>query len=1372
MTLFRRLLALVLACLLTFGACAEAPAPSESPTAAPSESPVPTEVPTPTPAPTAVPTAEPTAAPTPEPTAAPTEAPTPELTAAPTATPTTEPTATPTAEPTAEPTAVPTAEPTVEPTAEPAAEPVSEPTTEPTTEPTATPTAEPTAEPTAVPTAEPTVEPTAEPTAEPSSEPTTEPTAEPAADPTAEPTATPVPAATVAPWDESACDHANVNCTKAPACDRANCAHIGTDVHGNAIPLCSRGRWVLDAQDALQRKGGLAMSRSVRAETIDLSKGSATLYRSGSYTITGGGAGASVTVADDRLVVLKLRDATMDAITLNDSVHATVQTIGMNRVDTLTLAKGVSLQFASGGAIAIGETRRHEQATIAVTGGSVNAAFTEKSGRTLHRFPAAGATSVTVEGEGYNASRPDADGSIYLWLPVPGEGSTWTATLTGTELAVSRQTQVADETARDILPGQANTLDQPGVYTLSGDVASGTVLRVTVSGVTIVLDGVSGSLAAPLIDAQSPVTVSLKGGNTLTGAALASGSKVTLSGSGTAVFDAIGAPAAFSCGQVTLSAAPAGFVAVDCPAAPAGKSLTVDGKKHTLIITPDGQLILPAPGDHKAWTVTVSGSKITARRRDAAEAHFDLSVTPVITSGAAALTVDAPADPVTGSVTLTGKATAEFRSVRLTGENAVLTVRGDSTVRLAGNTALTSSSGNAVQLSGGAKVTLHATYGRMELHQRQLTGVTLKGNIRLTPAASGATVVTIRDKQGNPVPDKALTLRIAGKTYKYTTFPDGTLHLWGLGDIRGEAIAATDGDQVYTAVLPAPSTGKEPGRQSVTSDLRITDVKAEDQPDGSIRVTFSAPGAQSAGVMYVAGTGEQSLPDDYVSSAALVPAKNGTAVITGVEPGEIVTLRVYAVETEGVSLTKRSADGFKFSEKTVHRHRAPYAAANADAVYTGKAYVNPLIIPAGATVTYTGGTARGMVPVNVGEYTMHIAIPEDSDRYLPGTYEIPFRITKVTLTITPAANQTKVQGEQDPASFPYTVKGLLPGDAVTGELRRAPGEEPGNYAFLPDGLTAPDYYTLRLPGNAPEFTILPQPSLYAPPVFGERYDPVRQEIVRRDGRKVAVVLNTQDSMTITHSRIGEVIYATSDDRRRPFSPSLTWNEETDEVLLRIRTEAELNRDGGYVTDNDGEPVWTGRYLRLSWLGFRLMHNIGVDAVSLSCNGAAVTLRVEDILSQEMQDFIKANRGSLQNARFRVTVEPVEDAETDAEIAASDALRPVTRLWRISVTLLLDRQEIDVTGMLPSLTVSVAMEETRELLEMMNRYDAETFPGQYQLYALGSESAAFTGLDSAFVRPYMPEELTLTRFPAAMYIHDYLLAPIDRAGVIAVALRGR
>ena len=1199
------------------------------------------------------------------------------------------------------------------------------------------------------------------------------PTPEPTPDAAKKPRATKTPKPAKAKWNEKKCDHANLNCTQAPKCTKKNCVHIRTDVHGNDIPLCARGRWVLDAQDKLQRAGKLtSVSKSVRTQVIDLDKGNASLYRSGSYTVKGGEnrEGATLTIAKDRLVVLTLNNVAAEKITLQAGANVTILTVGVSDVTTLTANKNVTLQFTSGGHMTIEKVEQHDTAKIAVTGGSVNASFKEKAGRKKVRFDAPGATAVTVEGESYAADTPDKNGRVHLWLAAAGAGSKWLGEMQGTILTVTRETDAADETAREIIPGEKNILDKPGVYTLSGGIAPGTLLQVTAKNVTIRLDNASAALSAPLIDAQAACTVSLKGANVLSGAALASGKKLTFSGSGTMQLDEVGTSAAFSCGQIVLGKAPAGFVRVDCPVDPVGYTLTIDGKKATLIATPGGRLILPDPVAGKEWTVTVEGSTIVARSQKEGAEHFDLSVNPVVKSGAETINVDGAASRVEGSVTATAKATLNLRKVRLTGSGAVLTLRKDATVRLTGNNVLHTTGSNAVSLKNNAKAKLIVRSGRLTLRQRNMKNLTLQGNIQVEPAAAGATVITIRDSKGEPVCDRELTVRIAGQTYEYTTFSDGTLHLWGLGNLKGEAIAATDGKMVFTAVLPGKSaTGDAPAQHVATADMRITDVEAEDLPDGTVRVTFKAENAGSAGVMFLTGTGEQALADDFVSAATLVQATGGEAILTGVEPGADISLRVYATETAGVTLTARSADGFKFSEKIVHHHRGLFAAKIEDTPYTGEPWVNPVTLPEGAKMVYEGETLTDGVPVEIGSYVMRVTIPEGSDRYLPGTYEVPFQITKIMLTIVPGPNMFKYVGQEDPPEFPYTVKGLLPGDKVTGKLKRKEGEEPGNYKFLLDGLSAPAYYRFRLPAKSSTFTILPIPS-FDMPVFYEMLHPVRQEIARRDGRTVAVVLNTQDSMTVTYSRIGEVVYDMN-NRQKPFSPSLSWNEETDEVLLRVRTEAELNKDGGYVTDNDGNPLWTGRYMRLSWLGYRLLNNIGVDAVSFSCHGAAITLRIEDLLGDAMQAFIKENRGDLKNARFRLSVEPMEEAEKGS-MAASDALHPVSRLWRVGVTLILDKKEIDVTGLIPSLTVSVAMEETRRLLQTMGRYEETTFSTQYQLYALPGEETAFAGMDSAFVRPWMPDEMTLADFPAAMYTYDYLLAPLKASGLVTVAIAGK
>ena len=1217
---------------------------------------------------------------------------------------------------------------------------------------------------------------TAEPAATPVAEtpaPTPEATPEPTPEATKKPKATKTPKPTKTKWNEKKCDHANLNCTKAPACTKKNCVHIRQDVHGNDVPLCAKGRWVMEAQDKLQRQGKLtSVTKSVRTQPIDLDKGNGQIYRSGSYTVLGGEnrEGATLTVAKDRLVVLTLNNVTLEKITLQAGANVTILTVGTGEIKTLIANKNVTLQFTAGGHIAVDKVEQDKTAKIAVTGGSVNASFTEKNGRRKVRFAAQGATAVTVEGESYPADTPDKNGRMHLWLAAAGEGSKWQGAMEGTTLVITRETDAADETVRAIVPGEKNILDKSGVYTLAGEIPAGTHLQVTAKNVTIRLENASAMLAEPLIDAQAACTVSLKGPSSLTGAALATGKKLTFSGSGSVTLDAVGTAAAFSCGPVVLGKAPSGFVAVDSPVAPEGHTLTVDGKKATMITTPGGKLILPAPAEGKAWTVTEDGGVLVARSQKAGAEHFDLSVKAKVKTGAASFNVDGASGRVTGSVTATAKATANFRKVRLTGSGAVLTANKDLTVRFTGNSVLHTTGNNAVNAKNGAKVKLILRSGRLTLTQRSMKNLTLQGNIQVTPAVAGATIVTIRDGKGEPVCNRDLTVRIAGETYEYTTFSDGTLHLWGLGDLQGEAIAATDGKLVYTAVLPAKSaTGTAPVNHAATSDMRITDLKAEDLPDGTVRVTFKATGAGSAGVMYLAGSGENDLPDDFLASAKLATATDGQAILTGIQPGDTVTLRVYATETEGVTLTARSADGFKFSEKIVHHHRGPFTAKVEDTPYTGQPWVNPITLPEGAEVVFTGEGLTDSGPVDVGSYTMQVTIPEGHPRYLPGTYEIPFRITRIMLTIVPKANLSKFVGDADPKEFPYTVKGLLPGDEVTGLLTRQEGEDPGNYAFLLDGLTAPDYYRFRLQAKSANFTILPLPSLFAP-VFYEMLHPVRQEITRRDGRKVAVVLNTQDSMTVTYSRIGEVVYDLN-NRQKPFSPSLSWNEDTDEVLLRVRTEAELNKDGGYVTDADGYPLWTGRYMRLSWLGFRLLNNIGVDAVSFSCNGAAINLRLEDLLGEDMQAFIKENRGDLKNARFRLSVEPMEEAE-ESHVAAADALRPVSRLWRVGVTLILDKKEIDVTDRLPSLTVSVAMLETQQLLEMMDRYDAAKFPSQFQLYSLPEGDSTFSGMDSAFIQPWMPEEMSLVSFPAAMYTYDYLHAPLRASGLVAVATAGK
>ena len=1254
------------------------------------------------------------------------------------------------------PTAPPTA--TVEPTQAPAEQ---------------TPTNEPTAEPTQEPTVEPTEEATQEPTAEPTEEATPEASEEPAVTPEAE--------ITPEPWDESACDHANVNCVQAPVCDVPGCEHVGEDIHGLPIPLCAKGRWVLDQQDALARQGGrsaVMRARAAQAVIINLDLADAVIYRSGSYVVTGGSqrSGATLTVADERLVVLEMRGVSADVVTLGEQVNATVNTVGQNQVNNWTLGQSSETKLQSGGALVIGQVLRRgegDRSQIYVTGGSVNATMTEAAGRTKVAFPAAGITGVTVDGESVAVNRADADGSCYLWLDAPGEGMQWQGTVTGGILQVSREAVPPVTEERTLQPGQVNVLTESGVYTLKGEVAAGTQLQVAAMDVTIVLEGATGDLALPLIQAEQPCTVMLKGESSLTGAAAIAGTaKVLINGSGTAQWAAIDAPVTFACGAVILDSVPAGYTAVEVPVTLANQALSIDGAAATLVRTSAGALVLPEAPEGCRWVVLADESNVTVRSESLASAHYSLAQTPRVSAGESAFVVDGTGSYVSGGVEATGaSATATFRQVLVENDGPVLTVSGQLTVNLEGDNGLVSSGEKAIELKAGAAVTLNAASGRLLIrHQNDLSGITLRGNVKVEPEPDAAhTKIIIRDQSGNPVPNKELTLTVGGQRYRYTTHYDGSIYLWGMGTLNETDLAATDGERVYTAVIVG-------GAGEATERLEISGVTVEDLSDGSMMVRFTAPEAMSAGVMFVIGDAAANLPDTYVPEATMVAAGSGAAILTGIPAGKTVTLRVFAAKAEGAALTAETADGFSFSDAVAVKHRGPFTAGETevDQTYTGKAYKNPLTLPRGAKIAYLGkGLNSDGMPVRVGEYTMKITVPEGNDSYLPGVYEIPFRITKIQLTVIPEPNQEKMEGQEDPEEFLYTVEGLLSHDTVDGWLTREEGEEPGNYAFLVDELVAADYYTIRLASNAYTFTIIPIGGGDMPSFGGgggEVLRPVRQTIVRADKREVAVVLNAQETMTVTHSRFGQVVFSTEDQQMRPFNPSLSWNEETDEVLLRIRTEAELNKDGGYVTDADGNPLWTGRYLSMGWAGVRQLHDIGVDAVSLNCHDAALTVRLEDLLSDEMQELVRAQGGSLRDAYFRLTVEPVEASDVEAEAKAVDALRPVTRGWRLSATVTVNRETVDIAALLPSLRATVDMQETEELLKTMERYDEEAFPEQFVLYGVCQAEDAYTAeaLESAFVQPWMPEELETMDFPAIMYTHDYLTARVEASMLVLAA----
>ncbi len=116
---------------------------------------------------------------------------------------------------------------------------------------------------------------------------------------------------------------------------------------------------------------------------------------------------------------------------------------------------------------------------------------------------------------------------------------------------------------------------------------------------------------------------------------------------------------------------------------------------------------------------------------------------------------------------------------------------------------------------------------------------------------------------------------------------------------------------------------------------------------------------------------------------------------------------------------------------------------------------------------FTGSLERNSGS-DVGDYSFTLGTLSAGNNYtlvLGGTNT--FAITVRPITITPAANQSKVYGSNDPV-FNYTAsESLQPGDAYIGALDRVSGESVANspYSFTLGTLSAGNNYTLTLGGS-------------------------------------------------------------------------------------------------------------------------------------------------------------------------------------------------------------------------------------------------------------------------------------------------------------------
>lgn len=178
------------------------------------------------------------------------------------------------------------------------------------------------------------------------------------------------------------------------------------------------------------------------------------------------------------------------------------------------------------------------------------------------------------------------------------------------------------------------------------------------------------------------------------------------------------------------------------------------------------------------------------------------------------------------------------------------------------------------------------------------------------------------------------------------------------------------------------------------------------------------------------------------------------------------------VPTTGIFINKGGIE-FKISEATFTETEV--SAEGYEGVYDGKSHTIKVTAPKSATVKY--GTAEGTYNLteapdytNVSTNTVYYQVTMDNYKTLTGSKTV--KITAKPLTIKAEA-KSKVYGEADP-TLTYTKEGLLEGDAITGALARAEGEDVGEYAITQGTLSAGDNYSITFTGakltiNAADF---------------------------------------------------------------------------------------------------------------------------------------------------------------------------------------------------------------------------------------------------------------------------------------------------------------
>ncbi len=1267
-------------------------------------------------------------------------------------------------------------------------------------------------------------------------------------------------------WDENTCDHANPNCVDAPICTIPNHNHISYD-NPHQLPQydCNLGKWLLEEKDKINRSQQGESIENFNSEIIgkiDLNKGDVVLYNSGSYVVENGNGAESITVAAGRVVALYLQNTLGQNLVFEKGVRASIKVTEQNQWDGWKFPEEGSLYIVGPGSLTAYKHVLFENTDVKISSGNINfESLTQLNNLQKYRFPGENTQNIAVKNQ-IIAQTPDKQGDYYVWLPPLDGGMKYVSGVEGSDTLIiwaegeedqnnqenaPDYPQPAEEKPQKPIDSKDIILSSGETYTLSSLLEEenghyqvtfaeeGSLLKLNnislAKGASLTIKNIQGSNQIIFEGENAPVVIENGGNLDISGNCR----QITYSGQGEVNIGGSGGNIYWQgeISKIKLLNYPAVVETLEKDSITEKTVFMNQGSDLPLLWTGEKTFLIPQniQGQYrfevendllqmlrlsKEEMVTLQAlhdeeenipqraPQETVKTIHLSEVNQDI----VIEEGTnyhIIGTEEKFSHQVLVNPNYQGKITLE----KVYMESLIFSTQGKATLTLIGENQISFlvAGGSDLTFSQGGNLTIEKWEGG--------TGNIIPlGNVKILgdEKFSGfvATVLLIVDNEGRIPQGKTLTVKVEGKDpYQAQLFKDGSLWIWEKNAVDPSKVTVNDESILYTPLI---KNGERVEINQVQGNGETLEVE----------ITFNAPMGNSAGIMYLVGSGSEVLEEGYMAQAKYAPSYKDskgnwkTAILQGVSKGQVLTFRVFASPMQGLTLNETTQNLFTFSDPAIQivvEGKKPLAVEDIlphSKFYDGKGY-GFINLPQGVQVSFLAGNGNLLdtPPINAGSYKAVFEVEENHPDYFKGLYEKPIIITKtknpVQITvmqttygqklqthitenmggepqitylgihntvyqsnippiftgnyevhafipgnenvdesriimpfniypkkvyILPVANQFKFQGAEDPI-FTFYYDGLLETDKhlLEGFLFRLMGEEPGTYQYDVSYLSAGENYTFDLHPFSDEFTILPDENGGEDPdgedpdgedpggegpggegsgsgMGGEEGDknkiiPVHQKIKLENGKTLDIILNTTQVLTINKREYSNLIFDTVDHKIRYFKPAFRITEDGGQVLLHLETEPELKKDGGYATDIEGNKIYRGRRLELTYSTIEKFKSLGITHINLGVKNASVLLPLDDLISTQMESFVKEEKSLLNKGVFHINITPQIPLENLALEEKNSLLKEnmIGELYRLEINILLDKEVYDISSLLPNVSLQVGVEDILKLMDI-------------------------------------------------------------------------